>query len=115
MAFGYGEGPGKQHRTILDFGPTRPVWTEKMPDRPDASLSENSVAWIEYRNAQEGYQSRRAVHTEAMRVYREWHEAHAGAFPVPVLMPIVDAKEAVERDPERYRFHFEQDGGSDAA
>jgi len=101
--FGFGEGPGKQSRTVLDFGPPRPVFgDETAPAAPDESLQgvAKVEAWAGYEIVLERFNNRRAAYAAAMRTYREWHGAHP-TIPLKLSMPVVDAKEAVERDPQR--------------
>ena len=115
--FGPGEGPAKQSRTIWDMGPPRPVLpTQTRPTAPDANLAgaERVEAWETYERQTVAYEQGRRSYMDAKHAYDEWHAANP-VYPAKRLVAIIDAKEAVERDPGRYQFYFPEAPASDGA
>lgn len=87
---------------LWDTGPTRPV-APKEPAAPDEKLKgvELAAAQVEYEDALERYKNELRAFTAAKRAFTEWHDKNGG--PVKVELWGVDARFALEREPDRFK------------
>lgn len=106
--FGMGTGSDRQSIVILDLGPKRPTLpNQQRPAVPDSGLvgTAKVEAWTNYENETAIYERGRHDYMAAKREYESWHAANP-TFPAKKTVPLIDGKEAVHNDPERYQFHF---------
>lgn len=87
---------------LWDTGPARPV-APKEPPKVDAKLTgaDKAAAEVEYDDACERYKQQLRDYAAAKRAHLEWHDAKGG--PVKVELWGVDARHAMEVEPNRYR------------
>ncbi len=87
---------------LWDTGPSRPI-APKEPPKPDAKLTgaDKAAAEVEFEDACERYKQQLRDYATAKRAHLDWHDAKGG--PVKVEFWGVDARHALEVEPERYR------------
>ena len=87
---------------LWDIGPSRTV-APKEPAEPDAKLkgADLAAAQIEYEDACERYKQQLRDYAAAKRAHADWHEHNGG--PLKVELWGIDARHALEIDPERFK------------
>lgn len=87
---------------IWDTGPVRPKAPPE-PPKPDAKLTgaDKAAAEVEYDDACERYKQNLREFAAAKRAYLEWHDAQGG--PVKIELWGVDARHAMEIEPDRFK------------
>jgi hypothetical protein len=88
---------------LWDMGPKRPVAPED-PVEPDASKlkgADLAAAQVEHEDACERYKQQLRDFATAKRAHLDWHDAKGG--PVKVELWAIDARHALEIEPDRYR------------
>lgn len=88
---------------IWDLGPQRPT-APKAPESPDLDKlkgADRALADVEHEDAVEKYKDHLRHYGAAKREHTAWHDKNGG--PIKVELWAVDAKHAIEVEPERYK------------
>lgn len=87
---------------LWDTGPKRPMAPE-MPKEPDKGLkgADLAAAQVEYDDACDRYKQQLRDFAGAKRAHADWHENSGG--PLKVELWGVDARHALEIEPERFK------------
>lgn len=87
---------------IWDLGPSRPT-APKEPAAVDTKLkgADLAIAEVEYEDAIDFYKRDLRAYAELKRNHEHWHRSNGG--PLKVELWGVDARHAMEREPDRYK------------
>ncbi len=87
---------------IWDLGPKRPTApTEPTPVSDKLKGVELAVAQVEFEDAIDVYKSQLRAYATLKREHQAWHAGNGG--PVKIELWGIDARHALEREPERYK------------